>query len=221
MLRKPNASHWTRNSTFPRRRRSQDLRGPSKWRGRLSGTAIRWFITFSLTRSLGWSCTDLIERIEHPELVGYTSTHVLSEMAHRLMTLEACATFGWPYAGIAQRLRKHPSQVQTLTRFRQAIQEVPGYGIRVSTISPDLVDAAAALSQRRGHPQQRCHDPCRDAPAQPDESCQPRRRLRPRAGTDARTVPCDTSGNAANPSISSQITRRSAASPGCRCACAA
>ena len=56
----------------------------------------------------GAACTDLIERIEHQELAGYSSTHILSEMAHRLMTLEACARFGWPYAGIAQRLRLIP-----------------------------------------------------------------------------------------------------------------
>jgi predicted nucleic acid-binding protein len=35
---------------------------------------------------LGAACTDLVERIEHQELRGFTSTHVLSEMAHRLMT---------------------------------------------------------------------------------------------------------------------------------------
>ena len=73
----------------------------------------------------GPACTDLVERIEHQELLGFTSTHVLSEMAHRLMTLEACARFGWRFTGIAPRLRKHFTKVQTLTRFRQAIQEVP------------------------------------------------------------------------------------------------
>ena len=32
----------------------------------------------------GPACTDLLERIEHLQLVGVTSTHVLSEMGHRL-----------------------------------------------------------------------------------------------------------------------------------------
>ncbi len=98
----------------------------------------------------GAACTDLLERIEHQEVTGYTSTHVLSEMAHRLMTLEACAAFGWPYAGIAQRLQKHPAQVQTLSRFRQAIAEVFRYGLRVLTIAPDLIDGAALISQQTG-----------------------------------------------------------------------
>jgi predicted nucleic acid-binding protein len=44
--------------------------------------------------ALGAACTDLVERIERQELAGFTSTHVLSEVAHRLMTLEACVLFG-------------------------------------------------------------------------------------------------------------------------------
>ncbi len=99
---------------------------------------------------LGPLCTDLVERIERQELLGYTSTHVLSEVAHRLMTLEACAQFGWPYTGIAQRLRKHPDEVKTLARFRLAIQEVSRYRIQVLTIPADLIDAAAGLSQQTG-----------------------------------------------------------------------
>lgn len=98
----------------------------------------------------GPPCTDLVERIENQELSGFTSTHVLGELAHRLMTLEACAAFGWPFSGIAQRLRQHPAQVQGLTRFRQAIQEVPQYGIQVLTIPPTLIDSAAAVSQQTG-----------------------------------------------------------------------
>jgi uncharacterized protein len=99
---------------------------------------------------LGPACTDLVERIEHQQLVGFTSTHILSEMAHRLMTLEACTVLGWPFPGIAQRLRQHPAQVQALTRFRLAIQEVPQCGIQVLTIARTLIDSAAAVSQQTG-----------------------------------------------------------------------
>jgi len=98
----------------------------------------------------GPACTDLVERIEHLQLVGITSTHVLSEMAHRLMTLEACTAFGWPFQGIAQRLSQHPDHVQVLTRFRQAIREVPRCGIQVLTIPPTLIDIAGAVSQQTG-----------------------------------------------------------------------
>ncbi|NUQ61137.1 MAG: type II toxin-antitoxin system VapC family toxin [Pirellulales bacterium] len=99
---------------------------------------------------LGLPCTDLIERIENQDLRGFTSAHVVTETAHRLMTLEACAMFGWPYPGIAQRLRGHPAQVQSLTRFRQAIQELPRYAIHIVPIAAHLPDAAAQISQQTG-----------------------------------------------------------------------
>lgn len=105
---------------------------------------------FSRHSRYGTACTALLERIARQEIVGYTSTHVLSETAHRLMTLEAIDRYGWPYAGIAARLRKHPAEVQTLTRFRQAIDEVPQFGIQILAIPPTLIPIATELSQRRG-----------------------------------------------------------------------
>ena len=36
---------------------------------------------------LGPPCSELIQRIENRELFAFTSTHVLSEAAHHLMTL--------------------------------------------------------------------------------------------------------------------------------------
>ncbi len=53
----------------------------------------------------GPPCTALLRRIENQELAGFTSTHVLSEVSHRLMTIQASALFGWPFAGIGNRLR--------------------------------------------------------------------------------------------------------------------
>lgn len=98
----------------------------------------------------GTACTGLLERIAHQELVGYTSSHVLSEVAHRLMTLEAIDRYGWTYAGIAARLRKHPAEVQALTRFRLAIDEVPQFGIQILAIPPALIHVATERSQQYG-----------------------------------------------------------------------
>jgi predicted nucleic acid-binding protein len=37
---------------------------------------------------LGPACSQLLQRIDQQDIVGYTSTHILSEVAHRLMTLK-------------------------------------------------------------------------------------------------------------------------------------
>ncbi len=105
---------------------------------------------FTADANYGAACTDLVERIERQELTGFTSTHVVSEAAHRLMTIEAAQRFNRPFTGIAPWLKKHSNEVQQLTQFRQAIQEVPRYRLQVLTIPADLLDAAAAITQQAG-----------------------------------------------------------------------
>ncbi len=97
----------------------------------------------------GSSRTSLLKRVELRELSGYTSTLVLGEVAHRLMTLEASARFGWP-TKIVDRLKQNPAAVQRLVHFRSALQKIPQMGIQVLTIATPLVDAAAGISQSTG-----------------------------------------------------------------------
>lgn len=105
---------------------------------------------FSLDPMYCAACTGLLGQIKGLQLEGCTSTAVIGEVAHRLMTLEAMSSQGWPIAGIAQKLRKNPAVVRNLKDFRKAIQEIPTFGIRILTISPTLLDKAAAISQATG-----------------------------------------------------------------------
>ena len=98
----------------------------------------------------GAACSQLLQRIENQELQGLTSTHVLTEMAHRIMTIEAISTFTWPVAGIARRLRQHPAQAQQLTGFHQAVQHILQSRIQVLTIPVPLVAAGTMLSRQTG-----------------------------------------------------------------------
>jgi predicted nucleic acid-binding protein len=78
---------------------------------------------FTQHPAFGTACTDLLDRIERQEISAYTSTHILTEVAHRVMTVEASAAFNWPYAGIAPRLRRHSAQVQALARIIHHFQK--------------------------------------------------------------------------------------------------
>ena len=95
-------------------------------------------------------CQQLLERCTGREILGHTSAHVVSNVAHRIMTLEAISRFGWPTAGIGRRLLRHPDDVRQLTRFRQAGDEIPGFGIQVLPVTMPLVSAAAEISQQYG-----------------------------------------------------------------------
>jgi predicted nucleic acid-binding protein len=91
-----------------------------------------------------------LQRIERQDLVGYTSTHVLSEMAHRLMTVEARIRSGWSAGKLLQRLKQNPAAVQALTQHRTAVEEILQSRIQVLTIPPALLAATAILSQQHG-----------------------------------------------------------------------
>jgi predicted nucleic acid-binding protein len=98
----------------------------------------------------GAACSQLLQRVENQEILGLTSTHVLTELAHRVMTVEAISAFNWPVSGIARRLRRHPAQVQQLVGFQQAVERVLQSRIQVLTLPVSLVAAGAALSRQTG-----------------------------------------------------------------------
>ena len=98
---------------------------------------------------LGPASARLIARIQNQELQAYSSTHVLGEAGHKLMLVEAATQFGWK-SKVAHNLRQQPVNVQQLTKFRQAIQQVPQLGIQVLAIEFPLVEAGTLVSQQTG-----------------------------------------------------------------------
>jgi predicted nucleic acid-binding protein len=100
--------------------------------------------------SFGPPSRSLLERIEQGEVTGYVSAHVLNDVGYRLMTLEACQTFGWPYPGIGQRLRRHPLEIRRLQRFREVLDEIVGIGVQVLPVSAQHVLLAGDISRAHG-----------------------------------------------------------------------
>jgi predicted nucleic acid-binding protein len=96
----------------------------------------------------GVASTRLVHQIEQGVLSGFSSMDVLADVAHRLMTLEAIAVNGWPYAGVAARLRKHHHFISKLTVFRQAIASLPQLKIQVLPVTQQLLEAATVASQQ-------------------------------------------------------------------------
>ena len=94
------------------------------------------------------ACTAPVERIELKELQGYTSSHCLADVAHRLMTIEAMGLFTWPASGLAARLKKHHASIPQLSLYQTATAKVGQLGIQVLPVSESLVLAATQLSQQ-------------------------------------------------------------------------
>ncbi|MDZ4781466.1 MAG: PIN domain-containing protein [Planctomycetia bacterium] len=96
------------------------------------------------------ACIEFLERIERQDVMGVTSSAVLAEVSHRLMTIEACEVYGWPVAGIAQRLRKSATEIKTLRKFADAVRMIPKLNIQIAPTGEQLVIRATELSQSHG-----------------------------------------------------------------------
>jgi predicted nucleic acid-binding protein len=98
----------------------------------------------------GAACGQFLARIENQEFRIITSSHVLGEVAHRLMITEATATAGWSPGKVRQRLKQHPAVLQGLTQFRSAVETILQSRIQVLTIPSGLMRDALAVSQQQG-----------------------------------------------------------------------
>lgn len=109
-------------------------------------------LVFALTNHPrhGAACDEFLDRVENQEISAVTSTHVLGEVVHRMMTIEACDRYGWPVQGIANRLRRHPTEVQQLIRPRQALDEITVARVTALAILPSQVSLATDLSRQMG-----------------------------------------------------------------------
>jgi predicted nucleic acid-binding protein len=105
---------------------------------------------FTMHPRYGAACQTLLDRIQNQEIAGFTSSAVLAEVVHRLMTIEACARFGWPVKGIARRLPRHPAEAQQLARPRQAVDEITLIGVDVLPVAKNHVSLAADISRQTG-----------------------------------------------------------------------
>ena len=100
--------------------------------------------------TFGPACTDLLDRIGRGEIGGFTSIHVLLEVCHRLMALEAARALGKPQGSMAKFLKSHLDEIQRLTAFRQAIDDLCLGQLHLLSISPAMVQSIAAVCQQIG-----------------------------------------------------------------------
>jgi predicted nucleic acid-binding protein len=96
----------------------------------------------------GPACTALVERIELKEIQGFTSSHCLADIAHRVMTIEAMVRLGWPVSRLAARLKKHHREIPNLKLYQQATTQVAQLGIQILAVTGALVLDATNVSEQ-------------------------------------------------------------------------
>jgi uncharacterized protein len=96
------------------------------------------------------ACGQFFRRVENQEIQAFASTHVLGEVAHRLMIAEATTIAGWSPSKVRQRLKQQPAVLQGLTQYRAAVDTILQSQIQVLTIPIDLIGKALVVSQTHG-----------------------------------------------------------------------
>jgi predicted nucleic acid-binding protein len=100
--------------------------------------------------TFGPACQQLLLRIENKELQGFTSSSILSSVAHRIMTLEAADVFQRSMQGIVGWLKRHPVEIQQLSRSKRVVDDLSLIGIQMLPVSGPQVSIAVDLSQQFG-----------------------------------------------------------------------
>lgn len=109
-------------------------------------------LLFAMTRHPvhGPVCEKFFDRVENQELIAVTSTDAVGDVLHRVMAIEAADRFGWPWQGIANRLRRHPNEVMTLVRPRRVMDEINASRLMIVPVAAAIVSASVDVSMQTG-----------------------------------------------------------------------
>lgn len=95
-------------------------------------------------------CRDFLARCEAGDLDALTSSVVLAEVAHRLMTIEAVAEGHLAAGGVVKKLRDRPAVVRGLRRYQQQVERVPLMSVEVVAVDSGTVLRSAEVRSRYG-----------------------------------------------------------------------
>lgn len=84
-------------------------------------------------------CSGLLERCERGELKGVTSTHILAEVLHRLMMIEAVEKKVASPGEIAKGLKTNPDGVRKLRDYYKYTMQIPLMGIEVLPLNIEVI----------------------------------------------------------------------------------
>lgn len=95
-------------------------------------------------------CSAFLTRCERGELVGATSLHVVFEVLHRLMMIEAIKKGLVKSPKIVEKLKKHPKLIRRLTDYYQHTAKIEDMGIHVFPLAPEILRSSQQMRARYG-----------------------------------------------------------------------
>ena len=95
-------------------------------------------------------CQAFLQRCESRQVEAFTGVHIVLEVSHRLMRLEALQrgliTGGQP----ARKLKEQPEIVKVLQAYNQSICQIPRLNIRVRAVTSTVIRASEGVRVQEG-----------------------------------------------------------------------
>ena len=99
---------------------------------------------------LSAECRAFFARCEAGEVKAFTGAHIVLEVTHRLMLLEALhkglVSGGQP----AKTLKKHPEIVRSLEDYNTSIQQIPRMGIKIRPLTSPILKGSEMIRTQYG-----------------------------------------------------------------------
>jgi len=99
---------------------------------------------------LSQECSSFLERCERGELWGVTAVHILLEVLHRLMMVEAVTKGLMTSGNVAKKLRKRPNVVKQLADYQAQTEAILEMGIEVVGLTADSLKLSYPYRHRDG-----------------------------------------------------------------------
>lgn len=95
-------------------------------------------------------CRQLLSRCYQGALHGITSSFIVAEVMHRLMTAEAVARGLITSSKVVKKLREHPEIVQQLQTPNQCVAQIKAMKIEIAPLTVTTLEASAAIRLQNG-----------------------------------------------------------------------
>ncbi len=95
-------------------------------------------------------CSEFLERCERSELLGITGVHIILEVLHRLMLVEAVAAGKVIPGNLVKKLRAKPDVVCSLSSYQQQTEAVLDMGVEVLPLEHSLVKRSWRFRKQHG-----------------------------------------------------------------------
>ena len=99
---------------------------------------------------LSQECSSFLERCERGELWGITAVHILLEVLHRLMMIEAVTKKLVTSGSVARKLREKPHVVKQLADYQAQTEAILEMGIEVVGLTSDFLKISHPYRCRNG-----------------------------------------------------------------------